>query len=172
MDAFDTELTKNQIEMKKDQITELQKRKDELPGTAKEHMSQWSALHSEQEKLRKQVEELEVQLKSNGKALTPNRVAQLLKKAGYETRETYTTAVRGWHEHGGDFSVVVDPPNREELRVDIVIPRMSTTTSKAKKIAQTLKESGMAVKEVMANTIKIDRLQRERTQNDNNKEHP
>ena len=39
------------------------------------------------------------------KALTPQKVSAVLKKAGFERSEETTTGIRGWHDHSEGYAV-------------------------------------------------------------------
>lgn len=138
---------------------ELKKYEDMQIATKDKYLSQ--RYFREQEKLKKKIEEQKVYIEAEGNLLTPNRLRQVLKDAGLENKETFTTAVKGWHEYSGDFSVEVYWKDRRYLDVTPVFYRHMTEVAnnrKRDKIVKAIEEAGYSVVENNYNQVLVDRF--------------
>lgn len=145
------------------ELVELEKelkKYNDMKLATKDHMM-WQRYNSKAKELEIKVNELKLQIEADGKVLSPNRLRQVLKDAGYENEESYTTAVKGWHEYSGDFKVTVYWEDRRYLDVTFTHYRQQSEKSEQRRkqgIIKAVQDAGYEVVKEYGNGIRVDRI--------------
>lgn len=141
--TFDEEAAKMELE-------ELEKKRDHYKEQSETLEDNRARMYSfgEYRKLVKVIEEKKVLIRAKGKLLSVNRVQQILKSKGFDIEKSDTTAVRGWHNHYGDFRAQVDFMDRTKIDIFIRTGRydkQAAVDRKRGEMVKALREAGLNI---------------------------